>query len=386
MRVLDVTDAPVTSLVEVWEGSQPARRALLAPGGRPTFSRPALWPIGWAPAEQPHRLTELHADPVMLYAVRDAIVGGAGAQAVVEDAYVWARPAYPGYVRFWIERDETPEAWTVPAGPPTERLERAFTVTHFNPIWGHWLTELYPKLFVIRRLAAQGLTAPILLPSTAPGFVASVIAATLPEQEVVTYNPRRETVTVGTLLLPDMLNRDYVFHEWMSEGIGAEIVRTRRERTPMNDRLFVSRSDIAGPTGYRELINASEIEAEAQARGFAVIRPETMSWSQQIATFAQASVVVGEFGSGLHNTLMSPAGARVLALNWIVDVQSRIGNFRRQDVGYLLPEDGVPRGFSLEAQGPQPFRIDMNAYRRALDRLLDPRDPPPLRMYDALPA
>jgi O-antigen biosynthesis protein WbqL len=95
-------------------------------------------------------------------------------------------------------------------------------------------------------------------------------------------------------------------------------------------------------------------------------------------------VIVGEFGSGLHNALVSRAGARVVALNWIVDVQSRIANFRAHDVGYVLPDDGQPRRFTIGG-GQQPFSVDVDEFRRRLDVVLDPRRPPVQRAYDDAP-
>lgn len=384
-RVLDVSDGPVTPLDRLLETGAPFARTVLAPGGRAIPPRGMLWPSGFEAAEGPHRPPAHASADVEVYAVRDVVVGGAGAHVMAGDGYVWAQGAYPGYVRYWIESDITPEPWRVPALAFARRLEQAFVITHFNYVWGHWLTELYPKLFVIRALAARGLRAPIVLPSTAPGYIRSVVAHTLPDQEVLTYNPARETVSVGRLMLPDMLQRNYIFSDMLARSIDVEVQRTLDEPVPVNDLIFVSRRALPVPSAFRSLLNAEALETEAGARGFAVVHPETLSWPQQIATFAQASVVVGEFGSGLHNALMSPPGTRVVAFNWIVDVQSRIANFRGQNVGYILPDDGRPRGFTLEDQGHQPYSIDLDTFRRRLDQVLDRYAPPPLRRYDSLP-
>ena len=55
----------------------------------------------------------------------------------------------------------------------------------------------------------------------------------------------------------------------------------------------------------------------------------------------------------------------MVSLNWLVDVQSRIANFRRQDVGYILPADGRAR-LHAEEQQSQPFTIDPVEFRAKL--------------------
>lgn len=82
-------------------------------------------------------------------------------------------------------------------------------------------------------------------------------------------------------------------------------------------------------------------------------------------------MVAGEFGSGLHNALLSPEGCQVMSLNWVVEVQSRIANFRRHDIGYLMPTDGQARLFTIEPQSNQPFTIDAAAFREKLTLVLD---------------
>ena len=95
--------------------------------------------------------------------------------------------------------------------------------------------------------------------------------------------------------------------------------------------------------------------------------------------------MAGEFGSGLHNALLSPEGCQVVSLNWLVEVQSRIGNFRRHDVGYILPADGRARLHAIEAQA-QPFSIDPGEFRRKLSIAVERADARrPMAGWDAAP-
>lgn len=60
-----------------------------------------------------------------------------------------------------------------------------------------------------------------------------------------------------------------------------------------------------------------ELEHELSKRGFDVLRPETLSLSEQISLFEQAPLVVGTLGSALHTALFSrSADTRLGILNW----------------------------------------------------------------------
>jgi O-antigen biosynthesis protein WbqL len=378
--VLDITGCVRASLDEVVEGAHPVARALLLAGGALCRPMAMLWPSDLDMIESPHREAPSATQDVELYALRDAVVGGAGGHAMSSNAYVWASGAYPGYVRTWLENDITPERWVIPARP-TRRVARAFAITHFNHVWGHWLTEVYPKLFVVRALAEAGVKAPLLLPRDVPQFIRDVIASTLPQQEILLFEPAEEAVTVDLLMLPDMMNRGYIFHDGLRAALEHEVKASWRPGVRADPHIFVSRRRLRFQSTYREMANAKAVEDEARRAGLSIVFPERLSWADQITVFANASVIVGEFGSGLHNAIVSRAGARVVALNWIVDVQSRIANFRGHEVGYVLPDDGQPRKYTIGG-GQQPFTIDLAEFRRRVDMVLDPRRPPRRRRYE----
>jgi capsular polysaccharide biosynthesis protein len=366
-KASDVSTCDLLPWADALGGRHEVARARLFDGGAVIPARPMLWPCA-SPAVQEAHLSDRTVDDVDVYVVRKGQVGGWGGQPALDGQPLYGRCAYPGYVRHWIDEQITPEYWAFePRRLRKLRLARGFAVLHFNLVWGHWLTEMFPKLFALQALAERGVTAPLILPSTAPAYVRQIIDDVLPGQQVVVYDPAREYVTADQLILLPMLQQWYLFHPWFGERLGryAAAAGTRGGR-----RIFVSRAGLEGAGSYREMSNGPEIEALAEAEGFELVRPESLSWREQLRTFAEADVIAGEFGSGLHNALFAPSGAKVLALNWIVDVQSRITNFRGQDIGYLLPDDGEPRGYSL-GQPTQRFRIDPAAFREHVRALAD---------------
>ena len=378
--VADITNVDRVGFGQALRSEARAVRTRLLSGGGHIQPRRMLWPCDNDAVERPHSGRAPTSD-VDLYVVRDAVVGGRGGHATLDGDMVFADGVYPDYLKYWYDHRITPELWgvTAPVGP---ELETAFVISHFNFVWGHWLTEMYPKLLLIEALAQLGVRAPILLPATAPAYVQTIVGATLPRHQIVTYDPTRESVRVKRALLPHMLNRHYMFHEFLGAALDRQARSAPVHQTP--GRLFISRRHLANDASFRRLTNQDEIEGIAAELGLEMISPERLTWSEQVARFSNAAVVVGEFGSGLHNTLLSPAETKVMALNWVVDVQSRIANFRRQDIGYLLATDGVPRIHNLEGV-THDFVIDPAAFRDKARFVIDLADKPPLRRYEDIP-
>lgn len=359
---VDISASDRVSMAQALGGVHRTARVRLLGSSGPIPPRPMLWPCAGDLLNAMHDLEGLVAPEIDLLVAHRVVAGGLGAHLKLDGQLVYAEGPYPYYIRHWYDHDLTPEGWDF-AAPVRKSLPRAFVITHFNYVWGHWLTEMYPKLFLVRALIETGIAAPLLLPATAPAYMARIARQVVPGLEIVTYDPRREAVEIGTALLPHMLHKDYHFHDFLRWSLEREALAVPRAGGP--DKVFVSRAGVRTPQSFREMENEAEVEGIAQELGLTLLRPETLPWEAQARIFSRARVVAGEFGSGLHNALLSPAGCQVVSLNWLVEVQSRIGNFRRHDVGYILPADGRARLHTIEPQS-QPFTIDPVEWRRKL--------------------
>lgn len=364
VEVVDISECPRLPLGEALALSDGAARVLLLEGGGSVSARPMLWPAGGPEILDHHRGELGRAPDVELHVVADGAVGGLGAHVRRNGAYLWAPNLWPGYVGHWMRADWDVPTWAFDDGDPI-RTERVFSILHFNLIYGHWLTEMLPKLFVIGRLKERGVDAPIAWPSTAPAYMRAAVEELLPGQELLVYEPGRSYVAADRVLLPSMMQQSYLFHP----ALLGDFQQLTPGAPPGPSALFVSRSALLRGSAFRTLVNASEIEALAVELGLTVIHPERIPWREQVALFSGAELVVGEFGSGLHNALFSPEGTRVVALNWINEVQSRIAAFRGHDLGFILDPDGEPRVFSPEPNH-RGFRIDPGEFRRRVEPLV----------------
>lgn len=76
-------------------------------------------------------------------------------------------------------------------------------------------------------------------------------------------------------------------------------------------RIVVSRRSWTDSQNKRRLLNAADIEAQLEARGFTVVHPQDLSLAEQRRIFRNAGIVLGEDGSALHNTVHCRAGTRI---------------------------------------------------------------------------
>lgn len=366
---------PITDVTDVREAASLPRRTdeivrvTLATPEPPLAQQPLLWTDD-LPAEivAEHERREPHP-PLAVYAVPDAIVIDQG-WVVRRDAVLWREDWCPIYVRHYVRL-----GWTEPCLAPAERdaicVDRCWNAWHFGcQTYGHWLVEGVPKLLAIRRAVERWpdlADAPLALPSDAPAVVGEAVRALVPGLAILDYDPLRSCVAALQLLVPSW-GREHFHHPAISEEIDAI---ASAGPPPSSERIFVSRGFASE---VRRLVNGDAVEAIATEHGFAILRPEDHGFAEQLAAFRGARVLVGEFGSGLHNAIFAPRGARVIALNWVNALQSRIGQLREQRIGYLLPVTGVPVLFRRDREEPEAYEIAEDLFERRLAEIVGAED------------
>lgn len=82
------------------------------------------------------------------------------------------------------------------------------------------------------------------------------------------------------------------------------------------ERIYVSRR---GFGSWRQMRNEADVEASLEHLGFTIVRPQELSFDEQVATFSRARVIVGPHGAGLTNAAFAPAGCLLVDIcleNW----------------------------------------------------------------------
>jgi hypothetical protein len=233
----------------------------------------------------------------------------------------------------------------------TARSERVFHEPVYVPwLWkydeyGHFLTEMLPRILVIRELYGRGLTFPVLIPR-APAYIRDALDSLAPELTLEEVDDQGDGVRCSCCLIPTDGSVDHAFHPHTRELIDAavkEVVSPASSNGASSRRaVFVSRMKFRSQRGrdFRLLANEERLQRLAEGRGLEVVEPQELSLKEQIVTMRESALIVGEASSALHNAIFA-GEAQVISLGWINHVQTLIAGLRSQVLTYLLPSEGL---------------------------------------------
>ena len=212
-------------------------------------------------------------------------------------------------------------------------------------VYGHWLSDFLPKLYLLHASGYDIRRIRFLLSSDTPEFGRTWLAlAGVPPEHIVSFDPAADLVSVEELLVPTIVHNgvrvSVLFREaarFLKSQVEAGLGESLR-LTPSRN-LFVSR---ARASQSRPLLNREKIEAIAAASRLEIVHPEGLSLADQIRLFASAKAVVGEYGSALHTSMFSEAGTAVCNLRGSLPhpgfIQSGLGHVLNQPTGYVFGE------------------------------------------------
>jgi capsular polysaccharide biosynthesis protein len=233
--------------------------------------------------------------------------------------------------------------------------------------WGHWLTDFLPRLWVLQATGYDLPSLRFLLPPDLSPFAWTLLDffGIGPDQCVI-HDHWREIIMCELVLLPTGLRADNRFSTCFAAATTwwTSILRAAATTLAPNEpRLFLSR---AGAPQERQMANRMEIEAAARSAGFLCVRPEDFNVAEQVALFSQARVLVGEYGSALHNSVFARPDAVVCGLRGTSRhpsfVQSGIATALGQQAAYVF---GDTRGQDVT----QRFIVAPRLFAKAIELL-----------------
>ena len=122
-------------------------------------------------------------------------------------------------------------------------------------------------------------------------------------------NPAPKTVRLDHHVLPGRANDSWFVHPDDASILFDLGQRLSSGVSSSAKRIYVSRRN-----AKRSVTSEAQLEDLLQADGFTIIRPESMSWREQIGVFQSAAVVVGPHGAGLANLAFTPPGALLVEI------------------------------------------------------------------------
>jgi capsular polysaccharide biosynthesis protein len=311
----------------------------------------------------PDLYAETQLGPVGCYRLRDAQVVFDGVM-LLRGAALWSLALNHPRAHVQSVMSVQASGW---ADLPVRRVEGRAAIIHgpgFD-IFGHWLVDFLPRLYGLQCAGLDIETLAFILPVATPRFAQEYLRAVgIKDRNVVWHDQTAERIAVDELVVPTLFRLRSRFHplfgaatRFWSDRLGADV------SGPVGRRIFVSRCHLGGGRQMRE---RGAIEACAEAAGYEIVSPESMSAVQQIQLFRAATHIVGEYGSGLHGSIFSPPGSVVCALRGTSHhpgfAQSGLAERMGQHIGYVFGE-------TPEHAGDHEFKIDMSAFRNALSAI-----------------
>ena len=197
--------------------------------------------------------------------------------------------------------------------PDEERNCNLLSLPGFSN-YGHWLIDVLPRLHHIARSQREGYSV-CSSPIAAWGEEISRHFG-ITKLNISTLEPmggyRWDKIDVATsihsfYLLDKALAKKY----W--NLLKSTLLHGRKEGQTGGRKLYVSRSRFKKGRTFK---NALAIENYFLQKGWEVLHPELLTLGEQAEIFAEANLIVGDDGSGLHNSIFSPPDTWVLCLNF----------------------------------------------------------------------
>ena len=311
----------------------------------------------------------------MIAVIRDALVtrgevvreGGYHLGAVYDSAGALIADS----LRFPDDRYRAQDAKTIkPGGAHADRkhLKRAIYLGHAFTHFGHFVVETIPSLYWTRHVGGD---VPLLFHSfdhegknvfteTSHGAECLSLLGIAPGRLVIADSD----VEVEELLLPP---RPYDIKRgprYDFRDIYRILREAARQSQPHGPRIYLSRRRLN--RRMQRLSNEAAVERRLERRGFVILHPQQMSFSDQINAVATADIVAGIDGSALHLSAFMRAGSHMLVM----------ATRRRRNVLFLNALMDVETT-SLPATGGDGAlpRIELAQLEQALDGLGCPRAP-----------
>ncbi len=203
--------------------------------------------------------------------------------------------------------------------------------------YAHWLTEILPKLTIIDNIN-EFQSFPIIIDSDlhsniidsiklinrykrqviqiskwSPIFVQNLIAVSSPGYERYvphTISSSEPTEYINTFSRSALLELRRVVIENNSED--------RVEKS--GNKIYLARDSYSA--NMRQICNLEIVEQTIFSRGIQKLRPEIMSFQDQVKACMRAELIIGPIGATLANMIFAPVGCKIIALSPFYDEAS----------------------------------------------------------------
>lgn len=232
-------------------------------------------------------------------------------------------------------------------------------------IYGHWLIDILPRLYLLRKIVdIRGIK--IVVRHDIPKFALSMLELMgVRDKDIVFFNPNTQNLKCKVAYYVTNLRKDQKIHpliedfsNWFKDII---LDVPGRSYTINKDakKIFISRSNWEKPSPRRVCVNALSIEALLSSKGWKILHPQELRLVEQVMYFANAEIIFGEEGSGLHNSIFMEGDTNIVSMRNSKNlgmIQSGLCRSRNQTENFIFGQ-GLP-GEKLGRE--ENFMVDIN--------------------------
>jgi hypothetical protein len=302
---------PASALEALFHSNAPGFFPVV-PARAPSANTLLLFPEEASPAIIAAHYVAPNPAPLGLAVIPDVLVSGRSFVGTENHVYL-LNPMVPKWVDSFIESGRRADDTIFSEKIKKKAPPIPFLLTHWNShAYGHWIQEGFLQMLLLRRLRDLLPPFSILTPKITSVEVTRWAELVLPGVPIAVFDEKTEYVHCERLFMTTLLfSGSHSFHPLANELID-EIRTMTNACGPATGRSFIARPTAGS---VRRLSNQSQIETIAVEQGLTLVAPENLPIADQIKLFAQSRLIVGEYGSGMHNTLFSTSRALVLCLN-----------------------------------------------------------------------
>jgi capsular polysaccharide biosynthesis protein len=240
----------------------------------------------------------------------------------------------------------------------------ASLISQWSENYYHWLIDCLPRLATLESVGLGDL--PLVVPRRlAPFHLESLAMLGIERDRMTPFAEEADHLQPDELVWaasPAPVNFPTPWLvRWLRTMLGRGVVDERETR---GRRLLISR------IGVRRLANEEQVGGALGDLGFEVLVPDALSLAEQIATFAQASMIVAPHGAGLTNIAFANRAA-VLELfppsvAWHYYTLSRAAG---HEYWYVIGQYATrqPRRVDVKLRD---FTVDVGLVRRTVEHMM----------------
>lgn len=229
--------------------------------------------------------------------------------------------------------------------------------------WGHVLIFMLPRLILAEQLGIDLAETRILASAHTVPWHLQILRDVfgIRESNIVFFDPELERIHLESALIPYLPYRTEGFHPDSAQvfaqlkqrilgGDAPEAGEASRIILIDRRRFFNPESRQRQATNFDEMIAALQgVEPRLE-----VVDPSDLSLRDQVRLFDETRLLIGEYGSGLHNSLFSRAGASVISIGQSNETQQKICELQQQSYALIacnshLGDYEIPIDLVLEA-------------------------------------